>query len=131
MLKWLKDLISLKRRFEELQKAHDLRAVLNGRLSATNQRQKAEIARLQSRVKGKPLTGSAQQHINRMSDAMSLQKARHHVLLQRYEVRMKKMALLLSYEETDRIQAEVEAMTDAEVLIWKKPKREIATSISN
>lgn len=131
MIKWFKDLFAAKRQLAELQKAHDARLMLNRRLSQQNADLKSEVRKGKKPKGDKPISSAAQKHIDNMSDKYSKQKAIHHIALMRREVQIRKLALLLPFDDVVRVQGEVDAMTDQQVLAWKKPKLQIATSISN
>lgn len=131
MIKWLKDLFAAKRQLAELRNAHDARLILNRRLSQQNADLKSELRKGKKPKGDKPVSSAAQKHINNLCDQYSKQKAIHHIALTRREVSMRKMALLLPFDQVTRIQNEVDAMSDTEILAYKKPKLQIATSISN
>lgn len=131
MFKRLIEWFQIHKRFAELQKSNDGRLMLNRRLSQQNADLKSELQRCKKPKDEKAVSSAAQKHINNMADQHSLQKARHHIALMRREVIVKKMALHLPFDTVNRIQEEVEAMSDTQVLAWKKPKSQIATSISN
>lgn len=131
MIKWLKDLFGAKRQLAELQKAHDARLMLNRRLSQQNADLKSEVRKGKKPKGDKPISSAAQKHIDNMSDQYSKQKAIHHIALMRREVQIRKLALLVPFDQVVHIQSEVDAMSDVEVLAYKKPKLQISTSISN
>lgn len=131
MIKWLKDLFAAKRQLAELQKAHDARLMLNRRLSQQNADLKSEVRKGKKPKGDKPISSAAQKHIDNMSDQFSKQKAINHIAVMRREVQIRKLALLVPFDQVVRVQAEVDAMSDVQVLAYKKPKLQIATSISN
>jgi hypothetical protein len=131
MIKWLKDLFAAKRQLAELQKAHDARLMLNRRLSQQNADLKSELHKGKKPKGEKPVSSAAQKHIDDMSYQYSKQKAIHHIALMRREVQIRKLALLVPFDQVVRVQAEVDSMSDVQVLAYKKPKLQIATSISN
>lgn len=117
ILNWLKGAITLPKRFADLQRQHDDRLMLNRRLSAENRELKSRLTR-----KGKPKTDEGiQHHLKQMGDAHSLQKAKHHVALMRREVLIRRLALLVDSEQYFAISDEVAAMSDVQVLSYKKP----------
>jgi regulator of replication initiation timing len=118
ILNWLKSVITLPKRFAELQRQHDDRLMLNRRLSAENRELKTRLTR-----KGKPKTEHGmQRQLKQQGDAHSLQKAKQHVALMRREVLIRRLALLIDADQYFAISDEVEAMSDVEVLGYKKPK---------
>lgn len=120
MLKKLINWLNIHKRFAELQKAHDARLMLNKRLSAENQELKSALH--QSKRKAKPISEGAQQQINQLVDAHSLRTAKQHLALMRREVLIRRLALTMSAEQYIAISDEVAAMSDAQVLGYKKPK---------
>lgn len=118
MFKKLREWLTLAERFEKLQKAHDLRMVLNTRLSAENVRLKREIKALA----GPRKISGAQKQIDNLSAARATDKALHHLRLTRHEVLLKKMTLVLPLSVVQVLQREVEEMTDEEVMAWRRPK---------
>lgn len=118
ILNWLKSVITLPKRFAELQRQHDDRLMLNRRLSAENRELKTRLTR-----KGKPKSESLQKHhAKQQGDANSLLKAKYHVEIQRREVLIRRLALLIDADQYFAISDEVAAMSDAQVLGYKKPK---------
>lgn len=109
------------KRFAELQKSNDARLMLNRRLSQQNADLKSELQK-RKKPKGEALSSGAQKHITKMSDSISLIKAKNHVEIMRREVELKKMAALLPFDSVNAIQLEVRSMSDLEVLAWRKPK---------
>lgn len=130
MLKRLIEWFRIHRRFAELQTAHDARLMLNHRLSRQNADLKSQLHERRM-AKTKPLSSAAQKHIAQLGDQYSRQKALHHIALMRREVTIRKLALKLPFQDFVAIQAEVDAMTDKQVLAYKKPKLQIPTSNSN
>lgn len=118
ILNWLKNVITLPKRFAELQRQHDDRLMLNRRLSAENRELKTRLTR-----KGKPKTEHGmQRQLKQQGDARSLQKAKYHVEIQRREVLIRRLALLIDADQYFAISDEVAAMSDAQVLGYRKPK---------
>jgi hypothetical protein len=131
MLNRLIEWFRIYKRFAELQKSNDARLMLNRRLSQQNSDLKSELRKRKKPTGEKPISSAAQKHIDNMSDQYSKQKALHHIAVTRREVLIRKLALKIPFQDFIAIQAEVDAMTDVEVLAYKKPKLQIATSNSN
>lgn len=131
MLKRLIEWFRIHKRFADLQREHDNRLMLNRRLSQQNADLKAQLQKRKEPRTQAPMTDKMRRHINMICDAHSLQKARSHIALMRREVTIRKLALKLPFQDFVAIQAEVDAMTDEQVLAYKKPKLKIATSNSN
>lgn len=112
MIKWLREWFTLRQRFNELQKAHDLRAVLNGRLHDENKR-----LRKGPRPKKTP---GAQRYVEQMTAAHANKKALLHIESQRQHI----ITDLLRHHVTDAefidICNRVNAMTDEQVMCYKK-----------
>lgn len=122
MLKKLINWLNTHKRFAELQKAHDARLMLNKRLSAENQELRKLVQRGKKPKTEAAMSSAAARHIKQMGDAHSLQKAKQHVTLMRREVLIRRLALLIDADQYFAISDEVAAMSDAEVLGYKKPK---------
>lgn len=116
MLKWLKDLLTLRKRFNELQKAHDLRAVLNTRLHAENDR----LRKLQ--YPGKKVRGAKKQ-AEQATAALADHKALTHIASQRQNIIVDLLRDYVTDEQFVTICREINQMTDQQVLAYKKPKR--------
>lgn len=106
--------------FEKLQKAHDLRALLNSRLSAENTRLRLELNRPRPKKK---LSAGAQQHIEQMATAHSRKMRNLHLESQRQNLLADFLRDHVSEEVFLQCCAEVKAMTDEQVTAYVKPKR--------
>lgn len=113
---WLKRWLG----FEALQKAHDLRAVLNSRLSAENARLRKELSHQPK--KKKPAAG-AQRHIDQMNAAHANRMALLHAKGQRYNIIIDMLRDYVTDAQFLAICEEVNAMTDEQVMGYQKPRK--------
>lgn len=113
MIRWLKKLLGL----EELQKAHDLRAVFNERLRRDNERLRKELGQ-----RG-PLKPKAQAHFDRQAAEHAERMALMRVAHQRKEIMLYEMSNLLPLAQVRGTQDAANGMTDEQVMAWTRPKR--------
>lgn len=112
---WLKQWLG----FAELQKAHDLRAVLNSRLSTENARLRKELSRQPKKKIGK----GAQAHIEQMNAAHANRTALLHIESQRQHILTDMMRDYCTEAQFLAICDEVNAMTDEQVVAYRKPRK--------
>jgi regulator of replication initiation timing len=118
MIKWLRNLIALPARFEDLQKSHDLRAVLNGRLSAENDRLRKELSHRKPGVKL-----NVQKHIDKMVGHATEKNALLQIENQRQTIVTDLLRDFVSEAQFKAICDEVKALTDEQVMAYQKPKK--------
>lgn len=114
------EFLTLPQRFRKLQKEHDLRMALNCRLQRLCEIQKSEIQKL---------SGSKTRRALRKAEVAAVKeeetKAVRHLKYMRVETQRRSLAALLPLQTVIRVQHEVEAMTDVELMNYRIPKREV------
>lgn len=112
---WLKRWLG----FSELQKAHDLRAVLNSRLSAENDRLRKELSHQPKKKPGK----GVERHIDQMNAAHANRMALLHVESQRMNIITDMLRDYVTDAQFLAICEEVNAMTDEQIMAYRKPRK--------
>lgn len=122
MLKWLKNLLTLQARFDELQAAHDRRAVFNGRLHQQN----SDLSKALRQQRGKPYKGPTPGE-KREIDKLSAKYVEHRTLMQLEHKRQKIIIDQLRDYASDTqffaVCESVAAMNDEQVNAYRTNKR--------